>query len=227
MRNLLRDVARRILRPPLHKPDVDFSYELLGHKYAGFPVLRDTTPGSLVYSFGMGVDISFELAAIDRFRCVVHGFDPTPKSIEWLESQELPSGFQFHKIGIGGQDAEVEFFPPDNPDHVSYSINPHHVGEANTMVKSPVMRLESIIDKLETGVPEIVRMNVEGFEYPFVENFVQSSIRPRQLVIEFHHRMYGIKKHATLEAVKKLRDVGYQIFYTSNHGRDYGFIFQS
>src|SRR5436305_14661221 len=37
---------------------------------------------SVVYSFGIGEDISFDLQLIDRFAVKVHAFDPTPRSLD-------------------------------------------------------------------------------------------------------------------------------------------------
>ena len=45
---------------------------------------------SIIYSFGIGEDISFDLSLIKEFDCNVFGFDFTPKSI----------GMDFKKIGL-------------------------------------------------------------------------------------------------------------------------------
>jgi len=221
----IKKIARKFKYPPLHKIDTDIPYVDLGDHPVTFPLLNETPNGALVYSFGVGEDIGFDRAAINTFNCKIHAFDPTPRSIEWLKTQSLPENFIFHQIGIGGSDEEVEFFPPENPDYVSFSISPSSENKNSAPVKSKVMRLESIITHLKTDIPDAVRMNVEGFEYPFVEDFVKSDIRPHQLIIEFHHGLYDIQKQQTLEAVKKLHEIGYRIFYISDHSRDYGFVY--
>ena len=33
----------------------------------------------MVYSVGLGQDISWDKALIEKYRCEVYGFDPTPK----------------------------------------------------------------------------------------------------------------------------------------------------
>src|ERR1700682_4716227 len=57
---------------------------------------EDINANAVVYSFGVGEDISFERELIQRFEARVHAFDPTPRSLRWLKSQALPKGFFFH-----------------------------------------------------------------------------------------------------------------------------------
>src|SRR4051812_17502788 len=64
---------------------------------------------SVVYSFGVGTDISFDLELIDRFGVQVHAFDPTPRSISWLKSQNLPDRFIFHDYGVSDHDGTSIF----------------------------------------------------------------------------------------------------------------------
>jgi hypothetical protein len=53
----------------------------LGSDYGGWDVVLDgITKDSVVYSFGIGDDASFDLELIDRYNLVIHAFDPTPKS---------------------------------------------------------------------------------------------------------------------------------------------------
>jgi hypothetical protein len=46
---------------------------------------------SVVYSFGLGEDVSFDLALIETYGVEVHGFEPDPRSLEWLAAQTFPA----------------------------------------------------------------------------------------------------------------------------------------
>jgi FkbM family methyltransferase len=224
----LKAAARRILRPPLHATDHRASYTVLGTDYGGWPLLTDETPqGALVFSFGIGEDISFDLAAIEKFGCIVHGFDPTPRSRAWVERQSLPAAFEFHLLGLGAKEGELEFFAPEKGEHVSYSAQPAANSDLSLKITAPVQRLEKIVGDVGKGVPDILKMDIEGFEYDVIDDILAGPMRPHQLLIEFHHRMYGIENETTNRAVEKLRSAGYRLFYVSESGHEYGFVFRS
>ena len=48
---------------------------------------------SIVYSLGVGDEIDFDLSIIDKYGVTVHGFDPTPNSIDMLKGADLPGRF--------------------------------------------------------------------------------------------------------------------------------------
>ena len=68
-----------------------------GNNYGGFYANPDLiNQDSIVYSFGIGADISFDEAIIKNHNCTVYGFDPTPKSIDWIKNKKnIPEKFIF------------------------------------------------------------------------------------------------------------------------------------
>lgn len=227
MISFLKTVVRRVLRPPLHSAELELDYSVLGTEYGGWPLLDHETPdGALVYSFGIGEDVSFDVAAIERYHCIVHGFDPTPRCREWVQAQHLPPSFHFHPIGLGGTEGDLEFFAPEKDEHVSYSAQPAPNSDVALKIKAPVKRLDQLIDQLKTGLPDILKMDIEGFEYAVIDDILAGSIRPHQWLIEFHHRMYDIDTDTTREAVQKITAAGYRLFYVSESGHEYGFVFR-
>jgi hypothetical protein len=51
-----------------------------GTKYGGFYVYPDRLcQESIIYSFGVGEDVSFDLELIEKYNCHVFAFDPTQK----------------------------------------------------------------------------------------------------------------------------------------------------
>src|SRR5215203_4740509 len=68
-----------------------------GSEYGGWIVCPDLfVPQSIVYSVGIGKDISFDLVLIKHYGMNVIGLDPTPSSVEWLKTQDIPP--QFHHL---------------------------------------------------------------------------------------------------------------------------------
>jgi FkbM family methyltransferase len=225
MINSLKALVRRVRRPLLHKSEVNIAYDVLGTEYGGWPLVRSLTPqGALIYSFGVGEDISFDLAAIELYAAKVHAFDPTPRCLKWVAQQSPAPQFDFHAMGISDTDGDIEFFAPDVAEHVSFSATPSKKSDPSLAVKAPVRRLQTIIEELGTPVPDILKMDIEGFEYGVIADMLSGEIRPAQLLIEFHHYMYDIPTDRTKQAVVDLQAAGYAIFYVSDSGQEYGFV---
>jgi FkbM family methyltransferase len=180
------------------------------------------TGSSVVYSFGVGEEISFDLELIRCFGVSVHAFDPTPRSIEWLARQQVPEEFTFHAYGVADFDGHAKFLPPVNPAHVS-----HTLVERQTpwpAIEVPVRRLSSIMQDLGHDRIDLLKMDIEGAEYPVLKDLLVSGIQVNQLLVEFHHRWPEIGIEKTREAIRNLNAAGYRIFDASPSGEEYGFL---
>lgn len=177
---------------------------------------------SVIYSFGVGTDISFDLEMIRRFGVHVHAFDPTPRSIAWVRSQALPGEFVFHEYGISDHDGNAVFHPPENCGFVSYSIFSR--GSSETTVEAPVSRLATIMKSLGQEGIDVLKMDIEGAEYDVVSDLLASDIFVRQLLVEFHHCWKDVGLQRTRDAIRSLNGAGYRIFHVSPRGSEYSFI---
>ena len=69
-----------------------------------------------------------------------------------------------------------------------------------------------------------MKVDVEGAEYEIIDHLIQYNIKPKQLLIEFHHRFETKNKIMTQKAIQDLQQIGYKIFSISETGREIGFI---
>lgn len=178
-----------------------------------------------VYSLGLGHDISFDLGLINEFGVTVHGFDPTPKSIAWLKTLELPDAFNFHDYGVAEYDGEANFRVPVNENFVSFTMNEKlNSSHKDDSVPLQVKRLSTIVNQPGMSAPDILKMDIEGAEYAVLRDLIASDIRPKQLLVEFHHVQHDIPASETKQVVKQLRECGYKIFYIAPTGGEYSFL---
>lgn len=178
----------------------------------------------MVYSFGIGYDASFDIELINTYGLPIHAFDPTPFSIEWVRKQNFPDEFVFHDYGIADFDGNIPFYPPENPKYTSYSILERKKPKEDVIIV-PVKRLISIMSELGHQQIDILKMDIEGAEYKVVDDILSTSIRPNQILIEFHHRYIRNGFIKTLDSINKLEKVGYQMFYYSKMGNEFSFIY--
>jgi FkbM family methyltransferase len=196
----------------------------LGSEYGGWTICPQLiNKDSVIYSFGIGEDISFDLSMIEKFRVVVHAFDPTPRSINWIKKQNLPGHFKVHEYGISNYDGTANFYPPKNPDHISHSImvRPETRSQAITV---HVYQLSTIIKMLGNEEIDVLKMDIEGAEYAVIKNIIENKIAIKQLCVEFHHFFDNINFDQTEGAIRLLNENGYQIFDVSPRGCEISFI---
>ena len=196
---------------------------LLGNTKASWRICasrlsRDT----IVYSMGVGEEISFELDLIRRFGVQVYAFDPTPRSVDWVKAQVLPDRFVFHPYGIADYDGTCRFQPPDNLFHVSHTILDRK--SKRPSVELPVHRLDTIMTTLGHSRVDVLKMDIEGAEYTVLRDIVRAGVRTHQLLVEFHHRWPEVGVEQTRRAIRELNTIGYKIFSVSPLGEEYGFL---
>jgi len=194
----------------------------VGSNYGGFYVVRNLlTKDSVVYSFGVGEDITFDLALINEYKLNVYAFDPTPLAIKFAEKNITPH-FHFEAIGLGNKDEITNFYLSTNEKDCSGSIidkNDH--AEA---IRVEMKKVSTIMKELNHTRIDLLKMDIEGSEYAVLENMLEENILPKQILVEFHHRFPQISKKQTKDIVQKLNNAGYKIAKISDFGLEYTFL---
>eukprot|EP00965_Chrysotila_dentata_P022589 748062-Pleurochrysis_carterae.AAC.1 len=159
----------------------------------GYHVCVDSlTPGScIVYSLGTRENPSFDVA-MAAYGCEVHSFDPT------LEQQGLKtaallgkSSFKvtFHDVGIGGR--SMAYAPGTAP----WQWPGLGYGRESNSKKWTLRTLESLMRELGHAKVDVLKMDVEGAEWPLLEHLLSSGhLRKllssggliRQIILEIH-----------------------------------------
>ncbi|MCC6612963.1 MAG: FkbM family methyltransferase [Anaerolineae bacterium] len=175
----------------------DCQAELIGTDYGGYSICPSALPPEpIVYSFGIGKDISFDTTLIDNYHAHVFAFDPTPRSAEWLKKQQLPQTFRWFEYGLSHQDGVMTFYPPENPDYVSHSMI-HNSTLVSEGISLPVKRFSTIAKDLGHHRVDILKMDIEGSEYEVLPDILSADdVEIGQILIEYHHRFAkdGVEK---------------------------------
>jgi FkbM family methyltransferase len=219
------DFINRLLRPRVKLAGRAKCEQVsLGTEYGGYAVCPTSLgESSIVYSFGVGTDISFDEALIALSGVTVHAFDPTPRSVEWVKAQSLPERFVFHPWGIASFDGTASFHAPKDPTHVSHTVlEGGNVGTGT--VEVPVLRLQTIMSQLGHQRIDILKMDIEGAEYDVLPDVLGSGLPIPQILIEFHHRRSGVPLERTQAAVRALEQAGYRAFHESASGYEFSFV---
>lgn len=195
-----------------------------GSEYGGWWICpTDLDSNSVVYSVGIGTDITFDLSLIEAHGLTIHAFDPTPGSIAYLQSVQLPATFAVHQVGLAAVDGALSFLPPANPEHISHTLMaPGHTDTRAITVD--VRRLSTLMRDLGHTHIDVLKMDIEGAEYDVLDDLLDQQLPVRQILVEFHHRFPGVGVERTRRAVARLNAAGYRIFAAAASGEEYSFI---
>jgi FkbM family methyltransferase len=119
----------------------------------------------------------------------------------------------FLPVGLSDTDADLKFYLPRNPDHVSCSVV--NLQKTDRYFTAPCLRLSSIMNRQGDESIDLLKIDIEGAEYGVIEDMVASGLLPRLLLIEFdeaHTPLDGkaperIRKHIALLARSDMRCV--------------------
>ena len=232
MINIAKDFIRVLraklrLRPKHLSVKLNVSKRWYGNNYGGFFLHPDILKAeSIVYSFGIGEDISFDTDVIKQHGCHVYGFDPTPKSVNWVQSHQstLPPNFKFLAFGISDVDGEVDFYLPKNSNHVSGSLITQNNVDEKHKITVMMKSIPTILDELGHTKIDVLKMDIEGAEYQVLESMLRSRAEINQISIEFHDRFFKDGREKTKRAIQLLSDFGFEIIAVSDSLEEITFL---
>ncbi len=196
----------------------------LGSEYGRHTVCLDRLDEhSVVYSFGLGEDISFDLELIAKTGAKVHGFDPTPRSIAWVKAQALPQRFVLAEYGLAAHDGVVRFHAPADPTHISHSLLDERATSTGT-IEVEVKRLATIMRELGHTRIDVLKIDIEGAEYDVLDQLLEERTPVGQLLIEFHHQFASIPAQRTVDTLARLHAAGYDVFHVAENLREFSLL---
>lgn len=228
LKRVVRQTRRRLRYLQGQEPKVrvisKYQTQYLGSDNGGWAVIPSLlSRDSVIYSFGVGEDISFDLAMIEKFGVKVHAFDPTPRSIEWVKSRNVPERFSLHEYGLSDQSGTIKFRKPKNSIHISHSAVDIQPADKE-VIELPVRSLNEIAGDLEHTRIDVLKMDIEGSEYCVLEKIADWAPTVVVVLAEFHHRFPTISVDKTRQAIASLSEAGFEPFWMSDTGEEIGFV---
>lgn len=196
--------------------------ERIGSSYGGWVVPTNLISADWIcYCGGAGEDITFDLGLIERFRCHVFSFDPTPRAIEHVRAKTAGEPrYCFYPIGLWSEDTTLRFYAPQNPQHVSHSaVNLQRTAE---YFEAPCRRLSSIMRELGHDRIDLLKIDIEGAEYAVLDSMLADRLLVTVLCVEFDQPAPVLK---TAGMIRDLIRRGYVALWAA--GWNYTFIHRS
>lgn len=223
LRSLKRQIKMRIGKEPRTCVQVIVPSERHGSDYGGWVIKRGSVNrDSIIYSVGIGEDITFDLSVIDKYGVRVHAFDPTPEVRDWLHAQQLPAQFVYKDVALSDSDGYMKFYKPENPNFISHSVV--EINSQNAYVEVPAKRLRTLMNELGHDHIDILKIDIEGAEYAVLKDVLNAGIKIDQILVEYHHFFDSISAADTERSIALLNQHNYRIFYISPLGYEYSLM---
>jgi FkbM family methyltransferase len=159
--------------------------EKLGSSLGGWWIPVDELRSDWIcYLAGVGEDITFDLALIDRFGCEVFAFDPTPRAVAHVEqhARHQPK-FRFLPYGLWSEEAQLKFYAPKDPNHVSHSVV--NLQGTDEFFLANVKPIAKAMEELGHDRIDLLKLDIEGAECPVLRTMAERDIAPRVICAEF------------------------------------------
>jgi len=205
--------------------NIDISKKWLGSLYGGFYLhTNKINSNSIIYSLGIGQDITFDSRVMDLFNCQVYAFDPTPKSVNWVKKNVFNKNFKFIPNGISKSSGVKKFYKPKNQLHVSGSLYDSHAVNKYDYENLNFITLIDAMKEHDHQNINVLKMDVEGAEYEIIEYIKENNIQIDQILVEFHSLIIENGDSKTKKAIQTLNEMGYKCFGISESFQEYSFI---
>jgi FkbM family methyltransferase len=177
-------------------------------------------PTSIVYSGGVGRDVTFEHALVQKFGCVVFLLDPSPTGLTTmnLPDNQIPQ-FRFSPVGLAGQSGTLRLAPPLADAEGSWFSHPN----AANAVEAPCFDLATLLRQNGHTRINLLKLDIEGAEYGVIDQILRERIQVDQILVEFHDGLLpGVHLTQSLRALFRLLARGYHLL--AEEGNNHTFL---
>lgn len=185
--------------------------EKLGTNYGGWyvPKYMNLNENSIIYSGGVGEDMSFDILLNEKYNCTIFLIDPTKKAIEHFEQVKLfynnnikfngniqddyyskintskPNLNKLHYINKGLWDCKtnLKFYKQLNENYVSQSVIENMFTDSYDIIE--VDTIKNIMKENNHTKIDLLKLDIEGAEIKVLEQMFDDAIYPDFLLIEF------------------------------------------
>lgn len=212
--------ASRVTTRTLSRPKATSQLVRLGSDYGGWWVPLDRLgSASICYLAGVGEDVTFDLALVERTGCEVWAFDPTPRALAHAATVN-ESKFHFLPLGLWSERSVMRFYVPKDPTHVSHSIT--NLQQTDEFFEADCRPVSELMRELGHDRIDLLKLDIEGAEGPVIDSMLRDGVQPGVLCVEFDA---AEPPWTTLGRIRRLRRQGYELVHLED--RNYVFVSKS
>ena len=212
-----------------------------GTEYGGWnlPKNINLSSDSIIYSVGVGEDISFDLLIQDSFKCNIILIDPTLRAIRHYEEIQdfynsgIPSfsgdiqkdyisnssadlsKITYIKKGLWTHRDTLKFYKQLNEKYVSHTLIENMYSNNYEMVE--VDSLKNIMEQLGHTKIDLLKLDIEGSEIVVLRKMLEDKIFPIYICVEFDLKLKKVDPtNETGSIIKELLNNNYIMIDNNN-----------
>ncbi len=190
-------------------PQINKNHYQVGNYY--LDKRKSLTPTSVIYSLGIGEEVSFDDEVSKMFSCSVYMYDPTPASIDFIKKNYSSNKyFKFFPVGIWIENTILKFYSSSGGGSSSavYSTMGKNFFEAKCVTMEDVLK-----ENFHTHI-DVFKADIEGAALPILEQMIEKTILPEQIVVELERHKEGNDDFfSRVDSLReKLKNLGYEEF---------------
>ncbi len=201
-------------------------FERLGTRYGGWWLFAPAIGRDpLLVDCGLGKDVSFPAAFLQRFGGQVIGIDPNPAALDYSRTH-CPEGMEVRDAAFWSEaGGELRFHLPRPPeqlpqgaDGVSGSLLASHSYASETTLAVRTTSLGEVLTTARRNECEVLKLDIEGAEYDVLDALCASGEirRVGQLLVEFHHHCTERTLTDTQERIAQVQASGFTLQHTED-----------
>jgi FkbM family methyltransferase len=218
--------------------------EKLGTEYGGWyvPTNMNLNENSIIYSGGVGEDMSFDILLTSKYNCNIFLIDPTKKALRHFDEVKLyynkgqtftgniqndyynqikdskPNLEHFFYINKGLWDCktELKFYKQSNENYVSQSLIENMFSNNYDIVE--VDTIKHIMKENNHSKIDLLKLDIEGAEIKVLDQMFNDHIYPTYLLIEFDLLLKGKdKEQSTIKLIERIiTEENYKLLVNDN-----------
>ena len=196
-------------------------------------IVTASPPESVVFSFGVGKEISFDLDLIAAFvaekrEIVMHEFDPDPRTIEWAERQRLTKRLRLHEVGLGASSGSVDFWQLARRSGTMLSNEFSKTKEEDVRITVQAKTMAALKESVGADRLQLVKIDIDGYEYSVLDQLTPTNLNSSHLLLDMHAGTNDIiadVNRLSMQAIRQLTSQGWRVLNIDERaGRKFTFV---
>lgn len=173
--------------------------EYIGDEEGWFVPINLINDKSIVYSLGAGLDISFDLNLIEKTKCNVFLFDPTPHAVKYVNQFLNNKYLHFFQQAISNKNEKLKLYMPNKIDG---NWKSEKIKDTNKWVEFDATTVKNAMITNKHKNITMLKVDIEGAEYEVIPNIFNDNIFPHILSIDFDQPVSIFKSIKLIHLIK-------------------------